>query len=324
MRISFVGKGGSGKSTVTALFSQFASKNNKILAIDADLNVHLPKLLGYQDSVKSFFISKKDNADAIKYYLKGTNKKIENTTEIKKTTPPGQGSKLVFPEQPSDKIISKYSFQCNDINVIATGTYDEHGIGASCYHNNLAVLEYLLSHIYDDQSVVVADMVAGTDAFASTLHAQFDLNVLVVEPTWRGIEVFNDYIKLCNAADCNHGLRVIGNKIKSEKDEQYLRDNISKKYLIGFLYQSDYLEEQDRNWGSIEFDQLEAKNKKIFNNILEELNNIEFNPDRRLKKLYDLHKKYVSQGFVKDRFGDLSRQIDDEFDIKEAAKAQRI
>ncbi len=324
MRISFVGKGGSGKSTLTALFAQYANQNNNVLAIDADLNIHLPKLLGNQDSIDSYYISNKDNSEKIRNYLKGDNNTINKLAEIKKTTPPGTGSKLIFPDINSDPMIKNYSIKCNDINLIVTGTYDEHGIGASCYHNDLAVLEYLLSHVYDDKSIVVADMVAGTDAFASTLHAQFDLNALVVEPTWRGIEVFNDYTKLCNAADCDHGLRVVGNKIKSEKDEQYLRDNIPEKYLIGFIYRSDYLEEQDRNRGFIEFDKLEAKNKKVFNIILEELNNIAFNPDRRLKKLYDLHKKYVSQSFVKDRFGDLSCQIDDEFDIKEAAKSQRI
>ena len=35
----------------------------------------------------------------------------------------------------------------------------------------------------DQEAVVIVDMVAGVDAFASSLHAQFDMLLLVVEST---------------------------------------------------------------------------------------------------------------------------------------------
>ncbi len=43
-------------------------------------------------------------------------------------------------------------------------------------------------------------MVAGVDAFANTLHAQFDLICLVVEPTKRSLEVFRHYLELAEEA----------------------------------------------------------------------------------------------------------------------------
>ena len=46
MRIAFVGKGGSGKTTLSALFAQYVNKKYPVLAIDADLNMHLGALLG--------------------------------------------------------------------------------------------------------------------------------------------------------------------------------------------------------------------------------------------------------------------------------------
>ncbi|MGH9549742.1 MAG: hypothetical protein ACRD3W_10220, partial [Terriglobales bacterium] len=48
MKIAFVGKGGSGKSTLTSLFIRYLQRNNNqsILAIDADLNMSLAGLLG--------------------------------------------------------------------------------------------------------------------------------------------------------------------------------------------------------------------------------------------------------------------------------------
>lgn len=42
MKIAFVGKGGSGKSTVTWLFASHLAKNSSaVLAIDADYNLDL-------------------------------------------------------------------------------------------------------------------------------------------------------------------------------------------------------------------------------------------------------------------------------------------
>src|SRR5438128_1476541 len=48
MRIAFVGKGGSGKTTSAAMFSRYlAAQNLPVLAIDADINQHLAQALGH-------------------------------------------------------------------------------------------------------------------------------------------------------------------------------------------------------------------------------------------------------------------------------------
>ena len=41
MKIAFVGKGGAGKTTVSSLFCLYYSKNKSVLAIDADINMHM-------------------------------------------------------------------------------------------------------------------------------------------------------------------------------------------------------------------------------------------------------------------------------------------
>lgn len=57
MRIAFVGKGGSGKITLSAFFSQYIKDQAPVLVIDADLNMHLPSLLGFEELPQEMHIS---------------------------------------------------------------------------------------------------------------------------------------------------------------------------------------------------------------------------------------------------------------------------
>lgn len=313
MRIAFVGKGGSGKTTITALFTQFLKKRLKnIISIDADINLHLPELLLGEDFPKDKFLSSPSSSEKIKKYLAG-GRDIGKSETFRKTTPPSIESNLVYVDNPEDSLIKEFAVKKGDVNVMAVGTYESEGIGTSCYHNNLAVLENVLTHMVDKDGVVVADMVAGTDAFASSLHVQFDAIVLVIEPTKRGAEVLRKYLELGKSAGIDEDVFVVGNKISSEEDKDFLTENASGNRLLGFISNSDYVKEHDKNGGVIELDKLEHHNQETIKKIFEKLIDRVKEPNERLKKIHALHKKYVSQSFIKDRFGDLTSQIDSEF-----------
>ena len=40
MRIGFIGKGGTGKTSISSAFAKYIARNNKVLFIDADVNAH--------------------------------------------------------------------------------------------------------------------------------------------------------------------------------------------------------------------------------------------------------------------------------------------
>ncbi|MDO8571827.1 MAG: ATP-binding protein [bacterium] len=322
MRIAFVGKGGSGKTTLSALFSQFIKKNHSpVLVIDADINMHLGSLLGFENTVLSnIHISHPESVKYIKTYLRGNNERIKQLSHFRKTTPPTKDSNFIVIHDQTDTVLAQYTVGSPDFRLMIVGTYDTDDIGASCYHNNLAILENVLSHIVDNKGTVVTDMVAGVDAFANSLHAQFDMLVLTVEPTNRGVEVFNQYKRLADDAGVSDSLYVVGNKIRNSSDVDFIKRNIPNERLIGFFPESDYLRKKDQEGGSLDVELLEKENKKLLSQISDQLSNMSPDYHSRLQKLYNLHRRYVAQDFIRERFGDLADHIDESFDFQEFIK----
>lgn len=314
MRIAFVGKGGSGKSTITASFAGYVAENTKssIAVFDADLNIHIPQLLGFGDISESHHLSAPQNAQVIKQWLKGNNEYVD-LSEFKKTTPPTRKSQIVHIEHLQKTPLNTFAVTKGALSVFAIGTYQEDGIGASCYHNNLAIFESILNHTDDTNAYLIADMVAGIDSFAGTLHAQFDLTCVVVEPTLRSIEVYKKYCELAKQAGVLHTVFAIGNKTRDQKEKDFIAAHIDADKIIGFFDEDPHVREVDQMGGILDTHKLTENNQLVLNKVLDLLNAQPDNRDARLKKIWELHKTYISQGYILKQHGDLSGQIDPDF-----------
>jgi CO dehydrogenase maturation factor len=319
MRIAFVGKGGSGKTTLTALFTNYLDENteNNIWLVDADLNIHIANLLGIEEVEDKKHLSSKNTQIEIKEYLKGNNQRVKSIGHFKKTTPPSKESNLIDLRDENNFLFKNFTTNLNNTYLSIVGTYQEDGIGTSCYHNNLSILENVLSHSIDKDSYIVIDMVAGIDAFAGTLHSQFDLLVLSVEPTKRSVDVYKQYRKLAAEAGVESQLFVVGNKVRNEKDKNFISINIPENKLIGFVEDSEHIRNVDQEIESLTVSNLDNGSINALKAIKSRLDKNRVSPNKRLKHLIKLHKKYVNQAYVKDRFGDLTNQIDQTFNFED-------
>lgn len=293
--------------------SFLAQKGKQVLLIDADLNVHLPALfLPERKFPQQRYLSSPETTQAIKTYLKGKNQRIHSLETFRKTTPPTAESQL-FVLKDTAHPLYRYAEVVDQLALMVVGTYQGAEIGASCYHNHLAILENLLSHMDDQESVVIVDMVAGVDAFASSLHAQFDLLLLVVEPTQKGTEVWQQYAGLAQAGGVYDQLFALGNKCFDQEDLLFLSAALPSEKLLGTLGFSSYLRQLEKQGGLMDFSQLESEFQPVFESLIQQAQALEQPVSARLEKLYALHRKYVAQKFITERFGDLTGQIDEHF-----------
>lgn len=315
MRVAFVGKGGAGKSTFSTLFFlNLIKQNQNAICFDADLNIHVPQLLGV-DFPESKSLSLSANTAKIKQYLIGDSVKIASPDHFYKTTPPSVGVNL-FELKPDNQIIKSYTEKYENAYLAVVGTYEQDEIGRSCYHTNLSVLENILTFAkLDQQDWIVTDMVAGIDAFSNTLHKQYDVLFLIVEPTQESIAVYKQYKELSEHAGMLDRLFVVGNKIEDADDTRFIADNIDANKYVGSFDKSSALKKARQKGTPLTTDILNSLDQALFQKLIDLSKQNYVDPNQRLQQIHQLHLKYIDQDYVKNAVGDLSSQIDPKFTL---------
>jgi CO dehydrogenase maturation factor len=159
--IAVSGKGGTGKTTLSALIIHWIKENKtkSILAVDADSNVNLNDLLG---------VPINDTVGAIREEMK---KSVDNI--------PGGMTKQQFLEY---KIQSSL-VESSDFDLIAMGRPE--GPGCYCYANNL--LREILFELGENYEFVVIDNEAGMEHLSRRTTQTIDHLLIVSDPSPRGI-----------------------------------------------------------------------------------------------------------------------------------------
>jgi CO dehydrogenase maturation factor len=310
MRVAFVGKGGSGKTTLSALFIRYLALDAPVVAIDADINQHLGVALGLDEEAAAAVPALGAHLHEAKEYLRGTNPRIAGAGEMVKTTPAGLGSRLLRPGG-DDPFHRDWSARAGAVRLLATGPFTQDDLGVACYHSKTGAVEMYLNHLVDGAGeYVVVDMTAGADSFASGLFTRFDLTLLVAEPTRRGVSVYRQYRDYADGYGV--ALRVIGNKVNDEADEAYLREQVGDDLLACFGA-SRYVRAAEQGLVG-DLDALEPANREVLAAMRTELDG-RVKDWRTFQEQAELfHRRNAVAWADKAAGADLSTQIDPEFE----------
>lgn len=322
MRIALVGKGGSGKTTVSALLIRhLAASGVPVVAIDADINQHLGVSLGLTDEAASAVTPMSARLHEIKDHLRGANPLIAGSDTMVKTTPPGRGSRLLRLDEDNavhTLCATRLKGDLDSVRLMATGGFEEQDLGVSCYHAKVGAAELYLNHLVDGAGeYVVMDMTAGADAFASGLFTRFDLTCLVVEPTRKSVSVYQQYRDYAKEYDVT--IRVVGNKVAGLEDLDFLRDRTGTD-LIAWLGTSAYVraQEQGRDKG---FDALEPANRTALARVQLEADSVPQDWPRFTRQAVQFHLKNARAWGDRATGVDLGAQVDPDFVMGPAAFA---
>ncbi len=306
MKIAFVGKGGSGKSTMSSLFITYLHHKigAEVLALDADLNMNLAGLLGVDFPAEKYLSDLKNAADFRKF-LKGNNPLIRDENSFLPTTPPNTGSNLITAV--NDKNIDPYAVlvkQNPPLNLVTVGTYVAEEIGQACYHTNLFAVENLLMHLdIANDKWVVADMVAGTDAFSYSLHLQFDAIILIAEPTPESAEVCKLYFGLAKEAGIENLVHIIANKVEDEEDLAFIR-NVTGREPLGAVPSMSSLRKFRQKGGTVTPDLLTDNLWALFDGVMKVAQSPVPDEKTRFSMLENLHQKLCAQYWVVSGYGE--------------------
>ena len=311
MRIAFCGKGGSGKSTLASLTARMlADKNMSVMVVDGDINQHLGEALGFSEAELLELPKLGMEPDVLLNTVKGTNEHILSVDHITESTPAGRGSGFIHFDQPSD-VFDKYQIEKNGIKFMAVGSHTEEETGTTCFHKFTGAFGILLNHLIDrDEDILIGDMCAGADPFASSgLASRFDAIFLVAEPTLKSTGVYDQCKKYADP----YGVKiyVIGNKIESQEDEAFIRERVGDD-LIACFGKSEYVRNLEKGIMKPISD-LEPENKAVLEKILEVSSTLE----RDWHKFHEIGIKFHKQAaecWGNDLLGtDLMKQVDPEF-----------
>jgi CO dehydrogenase maturation factor len=230
MKIAITGKGGVGKTTLTALLAQsYADMGRQVLAVDADPSPCLAGALGFPPELREE-LKPIAEMDAL----------IEERTGAKPGTVGG-----FFTLNPRvDDIPERFSVLHRGVRLLEMGSVEVGGSGCIC--PEAAMLKTLFTHLlFREDDILLLDMYAGVEHLGRATVDFVDAMLVVVEPTRRSLGTAKQIQKLANDIGLMR-LYMVGNKVRNEEEAKFLEAESKDIPLIGYLPADLKVQEADR------------------------------------------------------------------------------
>ncbi len=202
MKILVSGKGGVGKTTISALLSIIFSRNGyNVLALDTDSVPNLASSLGIPISEAEKIVPLAKN---------------DRLAEERTGARPGEGWGMLFSLTPRvDDIAEKYGIKINsNLKLVVVGSIDTSKEGCLC--PAIALAKAFLIHIMThSREIIIVDAEAGAEVFGRGLAEKFDLNITVSEPTIKSLIIARKLMKMARELGVKNNILVV-NKVTNE------------------------------------------------------------------------------------------------------------
>lgn len=166
VRIAIAGKGGVGKTTLTAaLTHSLVLGGERVIAVDADPNNCLGRALGLPESLLSRITPLSEMSELL----------AERAGKA-------EGGSFFSINPKVDDLLERFRVNWDGISLLVMGTVDEPGAGCVCPES--AVLKALLRHLVElEEYSLVMDMEAGLEHLGRGTARHIGAMLIVAEPT---------------------------------------------------------------------------------------------------------------------------------------------
>ncbi|SFB34065.1 CO dehydrogenase maturation factor [Acetitomaculum ruminis DSM 5522] len=230
MKIAVTGKGGVGKTTLSSTLARlYADEGKNVLAVDVDPDANLGLALGFSE----------EELDSIVPISQMT-KLIEERTGAS-----SDGLGKFFRINPKvDDIPDKFAKTCNGVKLLVLGTVETANSGCVCPEH--VMLKRIISHLLiQDDDVVIMDMEAGLEHLARGTTEKMDQFIVVIEPGARSVQTYKNVKRLATELGVPQ-VRVVANKVRNEKDEEFIKSKIPAEDFLGFIHYNEDVIDADR------------------------------------------------------------------------------
>ena len=251
MKIAISGKGGVGKSTISAALSLLLAQQGKsVLAVDADPDANLAAALGFSQEELAAIVPISKQVELIE---ERTGAKVNQYGQIFTLNP-----------EVSD-IAANYASMHAGVSLLVLGAVKRGGGGCACPENVL-IRALVADLILNKDDVLVMDMEAGLEHLGRATTSGVDTMIVVVEPGYRSVEGAIRIVEMANQIRLKD-IRFIANKVDGPEDEEYIRSSLPGQEILEFIPFSRSLRRVDRPGKSV-LDDVEDDIRDRFLNIL--------------------------------------------------------
>lgn len=230
MKLAISGKGGVGKTTLTALLAQvYADSGSEVLAVDADPSPCLADALGLPPELRVHL-----------HPIAEMDELIEERTGAKPGTVGG-----FFTLNPRvDDIPDRFSVEHRGVRLLEMGSVDLGGSGCICPES--AMLKTLFTHLlFRKDDILLLDMYAGVEHLGRGTVDFVDAMIIVAEPTRRSLGTAAQIKALAEDIGLDR-LWLVGNKARGGEDNAFFEAHAPDLPLLGVLPANAGVQEADR------------------------------------------------------------------------------